>query len=432
MKKLLVLMIAVILSALPFELYAADPGQQASKPPPVSQQLVAEGDFAFQLATALKLGTPTTEVQAEDMLTAVDIAPKNGWIADYPMTPIVVGEVQNALIAAADAKKLPMEKDDALKAFQGLASEFSLAITPGPGQMAETQPPTGSEYVEPPVVENYYVEEGPPVVTYYPPPWDYYYLYAWVPYPFWCTGFFFPGFFVLNDFDIVVAGHFDHFGHHFRHGHDFDHHGRDFGHHHGHDFNHRITNHFTDPRTHLAMRVDPTMRTRGFSGPATRTAGFRSPEARKGASSIMNRSVQTARSRGLAGMTGRSFAGGSAPRTANGRTFGPGNTGRSFRGFQGPSVSQGSPGRTFSTPSGRTFSRPSQGFGRSFSPPGRSFSSPPMASRNFSGGFQGGGFGGSHGGGFPSGGGFHGGGFSGGFHGGGFSGGGGFHGGGHR
>jgi hypothetical protein len=336
------------------------------------------------------------------MLAAAGIAPKNGWIADYPMTPIVVGEVRNAVIVAAVSKKLPMEKDDALQAFQGLTSEFNLAIAPATGQYAEAQPPTTSEYVEPPAVENYYAGEGPPVVTYYPPPWDYNYLYAWVPYPFWFTGFFFPGFFILNDFDVVIVSR--HFGRHFRH---------------GDDFHHRITNHFNDPKTHQVMRVDPTMRTRGANGPATRTAGFNSPGARKGASSIMTRSLETSRARGLTGTAGRSFGGGSAPRTSNGRTFKPGNTG-SFRSFHGSSTGEG---RAFSTPP-RSSSRQSEGFGRSFSPPGRSFSSSAMRGRNFSGGF-----GGFHGGGF---GGFHGGGFSGGFHGGGFSGGGGFHGGGRR
>jgi hypothetical protein len=382
MKKLLAVIISITLSTIPFAVYAADSGQQASKPPAVSQELVSEGDFAFQLAPALKLGTPTTEAQAEDMLASVSIAPENGWIADYPMTPIVVGEVQNALNAAAASKKLPMEKDDALQAFQGLTSQFNLAIVPATGQYAEAKPPTTNEYVEPPVVENYYAEEGPPVVTYYPPPWDYYYLYVWVPYPFWCTGFFFPGFFILNDFDIVGG----HFGHHFHHGHDFD---------------HRITNHFNDPRTHQVMRVDPTMRTRGFNGPATRTAAFNSPGSRRGAASIMNRSVETAKSRGLTGTMGRSFGRGSAPSTANGRTFNPANT----RSFRTPGH-----GRTFSTPP-RYFSRPSQGFGRSFSPPSRSFSSPPMTNQHFSAGFQEGGFfGGFHGGGFSGGGGFHGGG----------------------
>jgi len=369
MKKLLAVIISISLSAFPFAVYATNSGQQAPKPPPVSQELVAEGDFAFQLAPVLKLGTPTTEVQAEDMLTSVGIAPKNGWIADYPMTPIVLGEVQNAVIAAAASKKLPMEKDDALKAFQGLTSQFNLAFTPATGQQAEAQPPTTSAYIEPPIVENYYAEEGPPVVTYYPPPWDYGYLYAWVPYPFWCTGFFFPGFFILNDFDIVVGGHF---GHHFHHG---------FG------FDHRITNHFSDPKTQQVMRVDPTMRTRGFSSSGMRTAAFSSPGARRGAASIMNRSVEMGRSRGLTGTTGRN----------PGRGFAPGHTG-SFR----------NPGQ------GRMFGMPSRGFGRSFSSPRSSPSSPHMTSRNF---YGGGGFGDFHSGGFS--GGFHGGGGFGGFHGGG-------------
>ncbi len=69
-------------------------------------RLYQEGDFALKLATALKLGTPTTEVQAEDMLTAVGIAPKNGWIADYPMTPIIIGQVRNAVVAAAALKQV--------------------------------------------------------------------------------------------------------------------------------------------------------------------------------------------------------------------------------------------------------------------------------------------------------------------------------------
>ncbi|HET6460186.1 MAG TPA: hypothetical protein VFG29_05295 [Syntrophales bacterium] len=42
------------------------------------------------------------------------------------------------------------------------------------------------------------------------PPPDFYYLYAWIPYPFWCSGFWVPGFFVLNDFHrIIVSNHFN-------------------------------------------------------------------------------------------------------------------------------------------------------------------------------------------------------------------------------
>ena len=54
------------------------------------------------------------------------------------------------------------------------------------------------------MIDNYYYDEGPPVVTYYPPPYDYGYLYAWDPFPFWWGGISYPGFFILTDFDCVV------------------------------------------------------------------------------------------------------------------------------------------------------------------------------------------------------------------------------------
>jgi hypothetical protein len=84
MRNLLAIATALGLMIVPFVAYtqseqagrvAAQPEQAAAKAPPVSQQLIPEGDFALKLATALKLGTPTTEIQAEDMLAAVGIAP---------------------------------------------------------------------------------------------------------------------------------------------------------------------------------------------------------------------------------------------------------------------------------------------------------------------------------------------------------------------
>jgi len=321
-------------------------GEAGKQAPSIAQTLIREGDFAFKLAEVLKIGQAKGEAEAESMLATVGVAPKNGWIADYPMTPIIIGQVRNAVVAAAASKKLSMGEDEALRVFEGLTAELGLAIAPG--QYAESQPPTSSEFVPPTVIDEYYYDEGPPVVTYYPPPWDYYYLYGWVPYPFWCSGFFFPGFFILNDF------------------------------HHHHGGHHSITNHFVDPNTHTSLRVDPTTRTRGTA--ATRTSGrtgsrgFASPAARVGATSIFNRSVN---GKGLSQ---------------------PGNTGRQYRGFQNSSTGSGrSFSRSFSSPSGRTFSSPSTG-GRS------SFGG--FRSGGYSGGFQGGsGFGGSHGGGHGGGGG---------------------------
>jgi hypothetical protein len=396
MKRVLSIIVTGGLLLIPF----AGLGQAQQAAPPVAQALVREGEFALKLATALKLGTPETEAQAEGMLTSVGIAPKNEWIADYPMTPIIIGQVQNALVAAAALKKLPVGEDEALQAFEGLTAEFGLAIAPRPEQYAEDQPPSGIESVPPPVIDEYYYNEGPPVVTYYPPPWDYYYLYGWVPYPFWCSGFFFPGFFILNDFH---AYH----GHH-HHGH--DHHG-----YHHHD-NHLISNHYNDPKTHASFRVDPTTRTTGTAARTPAGAGsraFASREARMGAASIYNRSGN-GRTLSQPGNTGRQYRGFQNPstgsgafasrearmgaasiynRSGNGRTLSqPGNTGRQYRGFQNPSTGSG---RSFA----RSFSRPSSG----------SFSAPSASGRGSFGGYRsgrssggyngGGGFGGSHGGG---------------------------------
>ena len=87
MTKLLVTILAFGLLLMPFTVYGqsvqkamipSQSEQTATEAPPVSQNLVPEGDFALKLAAALDLGTPTTEVQAEDMLTSVGIEPHNG------------------------------------------------------------------------------------------------------------------------------------------------------------------------------------------------------------------------------------------------------------------------------------------------------------------------------------------------------------------
>ncbi len=379
MRRLFVIMMALSLMIMPFAVYGQPEQATANAPPAVSQQLVPEGDFALKLVTALKLGTPNSEAQAEDMLTSVGIAPKNGWIADYPVTPVIIGELQNSVVAAADDQKLPMGKDEALQAFQTVTIDFGLAITPGnSGQFAENQP-----QLNPTVINNYYYEEGPPVITYYPPPWDYSYLYAWVSYPFWCSGFFFPGFYVLNDFDTIVV----------------------LGHHHHHF---RVTNHFFDRRLNTFVRIDPTTRTFGRAPHASLTRGerFRSPEARKAAGSIFNRSFARPKGRTMNGV-------GHA-----GRLYGPTSPQFQRRSFNTPNLNHVRPfspplraGKSFTSSgnSGRTFSAPSRSFSASHSFGGVHEGG--FHGNSFSGGFQGGEFGGFHGGGF------HGGGF-GGFHGG--------------
>jgi len=392
MKKLYLTIIIMISALLPAPLAVYGQSNQTSKgAPPVSQALVPEGDFALKLAPALGLGTPNSEAQAEDMLTSVGIAPKNGWIADYPVTPIVVGEVEDAVNGAADAHKLPIGKDDALTAFRNLTVEFGVAVVPGgPGQYAENQPQPDSA-----LIDNYYYEEGPPVVTYYPPPWDYSYLYAWVPYPFWWGGFFFSGFFCLHDF------------HRFHH-------------------NHLISNHFVDPVTRAVARVDPVSHTAVTS---SRTATFNSTTTRNSATSIFNRSANFTGSRTFSHSTSSATSSGMNRSSSQsiGRSSGSASSsGRPSGSSSSFSRSSGSPSSGGSSSCANCHGS-SGSFGRSGGSSSSGGFSGSRSSAGFSGGHSSGGFSGGHSSGGSSGGGFsggHGGGFSGGRGGGGSHGGG--------
>ncbi len=270
--------------------------------PPLSQALVREGDFALSLADSLRLGT-ANETEAESALSAIGIAPRNGWIADYPVTPDIIGELQSALSDAADSGRLAMGKDEALAAFQNVIDQYDLNVrmdTSG-RDVGDT---SGTEYPDASVMNDYYYDEGPPVVTYYAPPPDYAYLYTWVPYPFWWWSYWFPGFFVLVDFDVKA-----------------DHHGHGDGHDHGHHEHHggegSVSNHYRDPGTGNMVRVDPTNRFRGgtFSGRAG--SRWQSPSARSGAKAIV--SPRRVPSGGVStGTTGRNYRGYGVSRSAVG------------------------------------------------------------------------------------------------------------------
>lgn len=106
---------------------------QSGNPPPIDAPLIREGDFAVRLFTALGLGTTEDEVEAENRLGEVGIAPRNGWIADYPMTPDIIGELQDAVGSAADSNKLSMNKQEALKILNDVAVEMGLSVTPYSG-----------------------------------------------------------------------------------------------------------------------------------------------------------------------------------------------------------------------------------------------------------------------------------------------------------
>ncbi len=245
-----------------------------SQPPPVAAPLVREGAFSMKLAEALNVGHPSSEAEAESMLGAVGVAPHNGWMADYPVTPDIIGELRDSVGYAAQAKTIPMDKDAALRTLESVQSSVSVSVTPAPAgppstSASETSPAETAEsaqsYPDQTVINNYYSNEGPPIVTYYAPPPDYYSLYGWVPYPFWWGGFWFGGFFILNDFHR-----------HFR-----DHEGGFF-----------VSNHFNDVRAHRVFRVDPVNRYSGrtFAGiGAPRASNFINTGVKGSSERIFNR-----------------------------------------------------------------------------------------------------------------------------------------------
>jgi len=272
---------------------------------------VREGDFAIKLAALYGLGAPANETEAEDLLSSAGVIPLNGWISDYPVTPEILGQLQEAAARAASEGRLPMAADKATQLLYDLASQMNLPVPAGPESTvaaAQTAPAQ-------PDIYNYYTGYGPPIITYYPPPPAYFYLYAWVPYPVWWYGYWYSGFYICNNFSTTVV------------------------------VNSRtayVRNRFVDPATRRVVRVEPVTRTgrdtvrhgtvlrtsdgrtyrniremrqgivsgdvdQGRGGtPAIRppgAGGFRSPDERRSAQDIYRRSLERP---GSAGQVDRS------------------------------------------------------------------------------------------------------------------------------
>ncbi len=204
MKSLLILSVLTIAAflLLPAMVFAQT-NNQAGAGPPLGQPLVREGTLAVKLAGVFQLGQTTSEVDAESLLSTAGIAPRNGWIADYPVTPDIAGELRSAVAAAASGGSLTMGEDEALAAYDAVMTQYDLSVRAGTSGEA-TGEQSAPDYPDTAVINNYYYDYGPPVVTYYAPPVDYAYLYTWVPYPFQWWDVWFPGFFVLVDFDVPV------------------------------------------------------------------------------------------------------------------------------------------------------------------------------------------------------------------------------------
>ncbi len=385
MRTWLSILLAAGLFLSPFATFAEDYGSQTSQTqqvPPVAQTLVREGDFAIKLAATLHLGNPTDEAVAVDMLAQAGVAPLNGWLPDYPMTPQILGQLESFIAKAASEGRLPMTAEEGTKGLYYLAAQMNLPTPAG------SAPPEDSAAApvqpNPTVVNNYYYDQGPPIITYYPPPYYYGYLYDWVPYPVFWFGFWFPGFYICHNFTTVVVDRTVFV-----------------------DRRVLVSNRIIDPVTRRVARVDPVTRTHtgairpetrlrtesgetfrnlaelrhrgGVSGPnagrpgtsVSRTPGnegFRSPEARKSAEGIYSRSVErmrpgTVREGGMSRSGGRRFV---APRAPD----------RSFnappRNGERRSVVPNAPGRSYNAPSRggeRRYNAPSNPTGRSYRPP---------------------------------------------------------------
>jgi hypothetical protein len=154
-----------------YPVMASSPSEQ-SKP---GQALIREGSFALKLAEVLEIGKVESEAEAENMLTSAGIAPRNGWIADYPVTPDIIGELQKAIGEAVDSDKIAMNKDEAMKAFDDLIREIE-------SQYAAVEPPPSRQpYPEPYYYPYPYVYPFPYPYLFYSP-YPYYRYHRYYPY----------------------------------------------------------------------------------------------------------------------------------------------------------------------------------------------------------------------------------------------------------
>lgn len=167
--------------------YYSQSEQSKPGPPPIERSLIREGFFAMELAEALKIGEVKSEAEAEGKLASVGIVPKNGWIADYPLTPKIIEELQNAIGEAADSGKIAMKKDEAMRVFQDLIMGIER-------QYARVEPPAGRQ----PYPELYYYPgfyySPYSYPFYYPYSYSFYYPYYY-PYPY---RFYYGGYYRFN------------------------------------------------------------------------------------------------------------------------------------------------------------------------------------------------------------------------------------------
>ncbi|HAM52986.1 MAG TPA: hypothetical protein DCP92_20660 [Nitrospiraceae bacterium] len=299
MKSRITAWILLILMVLTPTLAFAQTQQPDTSAPPVSQPLVREGTFAVGLVKALNLSETTNETEAESILTKAGVAPANGWISDYPVTPDVVGDLKASITKATQAGSITTSDANAQNALQTVENYYAMTVAPAPS--AAPQGESGSGYYDNTVVDNYYNDEGPPVVTYYTPPPDYSYLYTWVPYPFWWWGWWFGGYYILSGFTFpAYYGYWPGvwYPYHSWYGRGYCYrnwYGRTYWGNHGpwnnasaFRANTTISNHFRDPITHTMGTINPGTHAMNAGTSSRSFSHFATPQAAASARAIYN------------------------------------------------------------------------------------------------------------------------------------------------
>ena len=125
LRSLCIFIFSLMLASIPIMAWA-DAGQTKATPPPVTQPLTSEGILAVNLVAALGVSSTNDVIEAETALGDIGITPRNGWIADYPVTPDIVTEVRQSIATAAESKTLSYSREDALKRFDCCGGAHSI------------------------------------------------------------------------------------------------------------------------------------------------------------------------------------------------------------------------------------------------------------------------------------------------------------------
>ena len=104
--------------------------QTGINPSLVEQTLVPESVLVMQLIEAFNLGPVADSAKAEDLLSNLGIEPENGWIAEYPVTPQILGDVEQGIAMAADQGKIAFNKEQALQLFRDVKLKLGFDIKP--------------------------------------------------------------------------------------------------------------------------------------------------------------------------------------------------------------------------------------------------------------------------------------------------------------